>query len=59
MKSDCPYFRPMPNTPEVCAKWVRPVTGPDRTPFCMAEEQCQSLGLRLAPRLDQESDSEE
>jgi len=56
MKSDCPYFLPLPTNPEVCAKWVRPVRG---EPFCVADMVCPTLGLRLTPRADQESDSEE
>ena len=56
MKSDCPYFRPLATNPEVCAKWIRPVRG---EPFCVADMVCPTLGLRLTPRADQESDSEE
>jgi len=53
-KSDCPFFKPMPTNPEACAKWVRPVRG---EPFCVADTVCPTLGLRLAPRADQEEDS--
>lgn len=58
-KSDCPHFRPLATNPEVCAKWVRPLAGPVRYPYCLAGEVCPTLGLRRAPRPDTESDSEE
>lgn len=57
--SDCPYFKPLATNPDVCAKWVRPVVGPDWMPFCLVEQKCPTLGLRLATRADQERDSEE
>jgi hypothetical protein len=55
-EADCPEFRPSVTNPEVCAKWFKL---PGKTPFCQVEEKCESLGLRRAPRADQESDSEE
>ena len=55
-KADCPNFKSLPTNPEACAKYHRPVRG---EPFCQVEEKCPSLGLRLTPRADQESDSEE
>lgn len=66
-KSHCPYFVAMPTNEEVCAKWIRPglivktgwQCGPPPEPFCQVEGKCESLGLRLIPRADQESDSEE
>lgn len=60
-KSDCPNFRPLPTNPDTCAKWVRPDprSMTQFLPFCQVEEKCPSLGLRLTPRADQESDSEE
>lgn len=62
-KADCPNFVPMPTNPDVCAKWTRPDQGPRAVsqfePFCQVEEKCPSMGMRLTPRADQESDSEE
>jgi hypothetical protein len=55
-KSDCPDFRPSVTNPEICAKWIKI---PQKDPFCQVEEKCSSMGFRLTPRLDQESDSEE
>ena len=61
--ADCPHFRPLPTNPEVCAKWDWSGFYPNREGFpkffCRVEEKCPSMGLRLTPRADQESDSEE
>ena len=55
-KADCPSFVETPTNPEVCGKWIKL---PGKDPFCQVEEKCGSMGLRLTPRADQESDSEE
>ena len=55
-KADCPGFRPSVTNEEICAKWIKL---PQKDPFCQVEEKCPSMGFRLTPRLDQESDSEE
>ena len=67
VKSHCPFFKPSAQSPWICAKWIRPIvvvkkgwqSGPPPEPFCTVEDKCPSLGLRLIPRADQESDSEE
>lgn len=53
--SHCVFFRPLATNPDVCAKWIRPLKG--GAPFCAADiEPCETRGLRLMPRPDQEDD---
>jgi hypothetical protein len=54
--ADCPNFVETPTNPEICGKWIKL---PHREPFCQVEKECESMGFRRAPRMDQESDSEE
>jgi hypothetical protein len=50
----CIFFRPAALNPDTCAKWVRPLKG---EPFCLADEECQTQGLRFVGRADDEEDS--
>jgi hypothetical protein len=51
----CIFFRPLPINPDVCARYVRPLNGGE--PFCLADEECESRGLKYMPRADDEEDS--
>ena len=63
-KATCPEFKGMTTNPDCCARWHRPEFSKDRTgqatftPFCRLGLDCRTSGLRLVPRADQESDSE-
>lgn len=53
--SHCIFFRPSALASWVCARWCVPIKG---KPFCLADiELCETQGLRLMPRADQEEDS--
>ena len=45
----CVFFRPSCISPNICAKWITPVK-PGKPPFCLADEECSTQGLRWAPR---------
>ena len=51
----CIFFRPGAINRDVCAKWIRPLKG--GTPFCLADEVCETRGLRFMARADDEEDS--
>ena len=53
----CIFFRPSVINPDVCAKWIRPLK-PGLPHFCLADEDCPTQGLRLAPRADSVDDGE-
>ncbi|MFA4834805.1 MAG: hypothetical protein WC749_01865 [Dehalococcoidia bacterium] len=47
-KPYCIFFRPSALNPDVCARWIRPLKGGE--PFCLADEVCETQGLRYMPR---------
>ena len=53
----CTFFRPGIISPNICAKWITPLK-PGKPPFCLADEECSTQGLRWAPRVDSDDDGE-
>ena len=47
----CVFFRSSSSNPNICAKWITPLK-PGKPSFCLAGEECQTQGLRWAPRAD-------
>ena len=45
----CVFFRPGIISPNICAKWITPWK-PGESPFCLADGECLTQGLRWAPR---------
>ena len=53
----CVFFRPGIISPNICAKWITSLK-PGKPPFCLADEECSTQGLRWAPRADSDDDGE-
>ena len=51
----CVFFRPSIISPNICAKWITPLK-PGKPPFCLADEECSTQGLRWTPRADSDND---